>query len=316
VIRWMCTHRHVSRSPPWAIDHLTGEASRSARPDACHPPARPGWLSAGVPELMALSCGAPPHGDCRLPVRLPLPCVSARTRVAPGEPGHPCCSRRSALDRCPNACLDAVAYMLPRGLPPSRTASVWLVPPAVALGHPRGDAPGHTGERGGRRHGPPLAPCERRGLDTGAACGPRRCTTPERALSPHAVGARPLARPCPQGGCRCTRSPPPTARWGSVEATRDPGSAHDARHTRQILPGWSAAAGAWPRAVGSRPSDKYWRMAGAPAPARPSVPRATDDAYLCGRGERRYAVDRNFKRYFATTAARRCVSRVSSLSPN
>jgi len=27
-------------------------------------------------------------------------------------------------------------------------------------------------------------------------------------------------------------------------------------------------------------------------------------------------VDRNFKRYFATTAARRCVSRVSSLSPN
>jgi hypothetical protein len=27
-------------------------------------------------------------------------------------------------------------------------------------------------------------------------------------------------------------------------------------------------------------------------------------------------VDKNFKRYFATTAARRCVSRVSSLSPN
>jgi site-specific recombinase XerD len=27
-------------------------------------------------------------------------------------------------------------------------------------------------------------------------------------------------------------------------------------------------------------------------------------------------VDKNFKRYFATTAARQCVSRVSSLSPN
>src|SRR5919197_2699044 len=116
----MFTHINVSRSPHCAINNLTGDASRRASPDACHTPTRTVWVSSGVPYLIALCCGSKPHGDCRVPVLLTLQCVSDRTSVSHGEPWHPCCPRRSALERCPNECLDAVAHALPRCLTQSR----------------------------------------------------------------------------------------------------------------------------------------------------------------------------------------------------
>src|SRR5262245_49944301 len=165
----MFTHINVSRRPHCAINNLTGDASRRASPDACHTPARTVWVASGVPYLIALCCGSKPRGDCRVPVLLTLQCVSDRTSVSHGEPGYPCCSRRSAPDRGPNECLDAVAPPPPRNLTSSRSAGVWLVPHAVELGHPRGDAPGQTRERGVRSNRPPLAPCDRLGVETGEA---------------------------------------------------------------------------------------------------------------------------------------------------
>src|SRR5215471_9191090 len=153
----MCTHIHVSRSPHCAIDNHTGDASRRASPDAGHTPACTIWLSVGVPYLTALRGGPKPDGDCRVPVVLTLPCVPNRTSVSHGEPRYPSCPRWSALDRCPDERLNAVAYALLGSLTQSGPACLGLVPHPVELCDTRSDAPGQTWHCGVSGNGTPLA---------------------------------------------------------------------------------------------------------------------------------------------------------------
>jgi hypothetical protein len=86
MIRWMFTHIHVSRSSHYAVNHLTGDATRRASPDACCPSPHTVWLSAGLPCPTAVRCRPQPNGDCGFSVLLALQRVSYCPRISHGEP--------------------------------------------------------------------------------------------------------------------------------------------------------------------------------------------------------------------------------------
>src|SRR5262249_54438611 len=137
VIRWSCTDIRVSRGTHYAGNNLTGDTPGRASPDARGSPPYAVRVSAGVPYFTAV-CGWPkPDGDCHLPVLLTLQCVPDRASVSCWEPRCPDRRRWSALDRCPDDGLDAVAHALPRGLTQSRAACVWVVPHPLELCDPR-----------------------------------------------------------------------------------------------------------------------------------------------------------------------------------
>src|SRR5712691_2461248 len=83
MIRGMFTHIHVSRSPHYAVNHLTGDATRRASPDARCPPPHTVWLSSGVPCLPAERCGPQPNGDCDFAVVLALQRASIMVSATP-----------------------------------------------------------------------------------------------------------------------------------------------------------------------------------------------------------------------------------------
>src|SRR5882672_2876483 len=85
VIRWICIHIHVSRSPHYAVHNLTGDTPGRASPDARCTPPHAVWLSAGVPYFTALCRGSKPDGNCGLPVLLALRRVPDRAGVSRRE---------------------------------------------------------------------------------------------------------------------------------------------------------------------------------------------------------------------------------------
>src|SRR5919202_407379 len=169
----MCTHINVSRSSHCAIHPLTGDPSSRASPDACHPPPRTLWLSAGVPYLVALCGGPQPHGDCRVPVVLAFQRVPDCAGVSCREPRYTGRSRRTALHCGPVDHLDALVDALAGRSAEKSPTSLWLVPHTVELCHARDDPPGQTWHRRIRRNGAPLAPRDWLGVETGQAGGQR-----------------------------------------------------------------------------------------------------------------------------------------------
>src|SRR5215471_4716850 len=138
----MFTYINVSLRPHCAINHLTGEPSSRASPDACSPPPHPVWLPAGVPYLVAVCGGAQPHGDCGVPVLLAFQRVPDCAGLSRRTSWHTTRRRWSALHRCPVDHLDALAHALARRPPQKSPTSLWLVPHPVELCHARHDAPG------------------------------------------------------------------------------------------------------------------------------------------------------------------------------
>src|SRR4029453_4189176 len=171
MICWIFTHIHVSRSPHYAVNHLTGDTTRRASPDARGTPPHPVWLSAGVPYITAVCCGPYPDGDCGLSVLLALQRVPYRTRVSHGEPRRTDRPRRSALRRRADDRLVALAHTILGRLTQSRPPYLWLVPHAVELRQPRGDAPGQTRHRGVGGNRAPRAPRDGLGVEMGQAGG-------------------------------------------------------------------------------------------------------------------------------------------------
>src|SRR5262245_10117056 len=144
MIRWICTGNHVSRRPHYAVHHLTRDPSSRASPDACYPPPGTVWLSARVPYLTAVCQRPYPDRDCGLPVVLTLQCVPHRPCVSHWESGYPYRSRWSALRRCVDHRLDALAHALLGRFTPSGPICLWLVPHPLELCHPGGNAPSQT----------------------------------------------------------------------------------------------------------------------------------------------------------------------------
>src|SRR5262245_18403666 len=143
----MFTHIHVSRSPHCAVHNLTGERTSRASPDACHPPPRTIWLSAGVPYLVALCSGPQPAGDCGVPVLLTFQRVPDCASVSAREPGHTCRSRRPTLHRGPVDHLDALAHTLARRPTQQSPTGLRLVQYPLEPCHARHDTPGQTWHR-------------------------------------------------------------------------------------------------------------------------------------------------------------------------
>ena len=87
----MFTHIDVSRRPHCAINNLTRDTPRRARPDASGPPPHALRLSAGVPYLPAGCNGPHPDGDGGVPVLLAFQRVPNRvclSRIRADQDGH------------------------------------------------------------------------------------------------------------------------------------------------------------------------------------------------------------------------------------